>query len=183
MVKQLKSTKAKLETELSNKQHEEEDLREDLRKTRLEKRKASSRNITLDERVKKLTADKKELNASLIRMNDIILKLKQHITDFDEDIKYREAKRADLSIRLPRPGLYKMHHYRIDQKFSNSYSVWKLLGKPIVPDDRQLDIIKGKMGLELYEPEKRINLDSREFTIPLELPHHSVSLLVFELVE
>ena len=105
------------------------------------------------------------------------------VYNYMEDVRDREMKEIDVSIRFPEPGLYRLRHYRIDQEFSNSYSVWKSLGKPAVPDDKQMSIIKGKMGLELYEPEKRINLNNQEITLSLELPHHSVSLLVFEPVE
>ncbi|MFC1558450.1 hypothetical protein ACFL40_03745 [candidate division KSB1 bacterium] len=105
------------------------------------------------------------------------------VYNYNEDMKYRETKEIDVSVKFPKPGSYKLQHYRIDQKFSNSFSVWKSLGKPVVPDDKQMSIIRGKMGLELYEPEKRINLNNQEITMSLVLPHHSVSLLVFQPVE
>lgn len=83
MIKHLRGTKDKLETELQKKDHEEDKLREDLKRVKSEKRKTTSRNTTLESRVEKLAADKRELSASLVRMNDIIIKLKQHISDFD----------------------------------------------------------------------------------------------------
>jgi septal ring factor EnvC (AmiA/AmiB activator) len=87
MVKHLKDTKSKLEIELQNKNHEEDSLKDDLKRTRSEKKKESSKNARLQAKVDKLVQDKKDLSASLVRMNDIIVKLKQHITDFDQGIK------------------------------------------------------------------------------------------------
>jgi len=54
------------------------------------------------------------------------------------------------------------------------------MGKPFNPDDSQLYQMKSKQGLELYEPEKVVKPTNNKITISLELPHHSVSLLVFE---
>jgi len=87
MVKHLKATQAKLESELSNKDHEEEKLRYDLKKSRTDKRKTTAKNAALQARVERLVEEKKSLSASLVRMNDIIIKLKSHISDFDQDIK------------------------------------------------------------------------------------------------
>lgn len=86
MIKQLRTTKDKLQAELQNKEHEEDKLKEELKQTKSEKRKQVSRNVSLEARVERLVKEKKELNASLIRMNDIIAKLKQHISDFDHRI-------------------------------------------------------------------------------------------------
>ena len=68
-------------------QEQLDSAREESKKARLACDAKQQQLAVTEERVKKLTADKKELNASLIRMNDIILKLKQHIADFDEGIK------------------------------------------------------------------------------------------------
>jgi chromosome segregation ATPase len=79
----LRATKDKLQNELQTKVHEEDKLKEDLKQARSDKRKQVSRNVSLESRVDRLVKEKKELNASLIRMNNIIAKLKQHISDFD----------------------------------------------------------------------------------------------------
>jgi chromosome segregation protein len=87
IIKKLKNTKDKLGSELQKKDHEESKLKEKLERARTEKRKEYSKNAALEGRVERLLEDKKELNASLIRMNEIIIKLKSHISDFDRDIK------------------------------------------------------------------------------------------------
>jgi len=86
-------------------------------------------------------------------------------------------------VTLPSAGKYKPTHYRIDENHSNAYTLWKSMGKPYNPTEAQLSQIKSREGLELYEPEKVINAKENKITLPLQLPHHSVSLLVFEPVK
>jgi len=87
MVKHLKATKDKLEVELQNKGHEEDSLKDEIKTLKSEKRKESSKNAILQARIDRLAQDKRDLSASLVRMNEIIVKLKRHITDFDQGIK------------------------------------------------------------------------------------------------
>jgi xylan 1,4-beta-xylosidase len=105
------------------------------------------------------------------------------VYNYNEDVKAREMKEIDVSVRFPEPGLYRLKHYRIDQEFSNSYSVWKSLGKPLVPDERQMKLIKSRQGLELLEPERTIDVKDKATTLSFNLPHHSVSLMLFQPVE
>lgn len=105
------------------------------------------------------------------------------VYNYNEDVRDMETRAVELSVRFPENGVHRMHHYRIDQEHSNSYAVWKALGSPMVPNEGQMNIMRGKMGLELYEPEKRITVADKKITLLLELPHHSISLLVFQPVQ
>ncbi|MFC1557929.1 hypothetical protein ACFL40_01100 [candidate division KSB1 bacterium] len=46
-----------------------------------------------------------------------------------------------------------------------------------------MKIIKARMGLEIYEPESKISPENGKHTMSFALPHHSVSLFVFEPIE
>ncbi len=105
------------------------------------------------------------------------------VYNFNQDVNDREAKKADLVVTLPSVGKYKLTHYRIDENHSNAYTIWKSMGKPYNPTEAQLSQIKSRQGLELYEPEKVINAKENKIPLPLQFPHHSVSLLVFEPVK
>ena len=102
------------------------------------------------------------------------------VYNYNENVDDRELENIELSVILPSSNPYRLTHYRIDENHSNAYSVWKSLGKPLIPNDVQMNQIKSKQGLELYEPEKTVKPKSYKIIIPLELPHHSVSLLVFK---
>ena len=102
------------------------------------------------------------------------------VYNFNHDVNDRELKKAGTCGTLPSPGKYKLTHYRIDENHSNAYTIWKSMGKPYNPTEAQLNQIKSRQGLELYEPEKVIKAKENKITLPLQLPHHSVSLLIFE---
>jgi xylan 1,4-beta-xylosidase len=107
-------------------------------------------------------------------------KVQVMIYNYNENVSDREAKKVQLSVLLPSPGSYKLSHYRIDENHSNAYTIWKLMGSPFNPDEVQIKKIKNRQGLELYEPERSIKVNNGKVVIPVEMPHHSVSLFVFE---
>jgi xylan 1,4-beta-xylosidase len=102
------------------------------------------------------------------------------VYNYNQNVDDSEVKNAELTVILPSAGKYRLTHYRIDENHSNAYSIWKSMGKPYNPDDAQLNKIKSRQGLELYEPVKVIKAKENKVALPLVLPHHSVSLLVFE---
>lgn len=102
------------------------------------------------------------------------------VYNYNQDVNDRENRKVELSVIFPSSKSYRLSHYRIDENHSNAYTVWKSLGRPLTPDESQMSQIKAKQGLELYEPVKNIKPSDNKITIPLEMPHHSVSLLVFE---
>jgi xylan 1,4-beta-xylosidase len=99
------------------------------------------------------------------------------IYNFNENVDDKRSEKVQLAVVLPSSGSYKMKHYRIDENHSNAYTIWKSMGSPFNPDEAQLKKIKDRQGLELYEPEKVIN---GKFNFVVDMPHHSVSLFVFE---
>ena len=106
-------------------------------------------------------------------------KIQVMIYNYNENVDDREIKKVQLSVTLP-SGSYKLTHYRIDENHSNAYTIWKKMGRPYNPNEAQLKQIKDRQGLELLEAEKVIKVKNNKATIPVEMPHHSVSLLVFE---
>jgi xylan 1,4-beta-xylosidase len=70
-----------------------------------------------------------------------------------------------------------MHHYRIDQNHSNSYSVWLKMGSPQNPDNGQYSQLERAGFLEMFEPPFWKKVKSGEVQINLDLPRHSVSLV------
>ena len=102
------------------------------------------------------------------------------IYNFNQDVNDREMKNAAMSVTLPYRGPYRLTHYRIDENHSNTYTIWKSMGKPLIPDADQMNQIKSGQGLELLEPVQIVKPDGNKILIPLALPHHSVSLLLLE---
>jgi xylan 1,4-beta-xylosidase len=70
-----------------------------------------------------------------------------------------------------------MHHYRVDQKFSNSYTKWIDLGKPQNPTEDQFKEIENAGLLKLYTAPEWITSDGQKSTIRFSLPRQGVSLI------
>jgi xylan 1,4-beta-xylosidase len=70
-----------------------------------------------------------------------------------------------------------LHHYRVDGEHSNSYEVWKQMGEPQSPSERQYEQLEAAGQLALAgAPEWRDVIDG-EVRIPFALPRQGVSLL------
>jgi xylan 1,4-beta-xylosidase len=72
-----------------------------------------------------------------------------------------------------------LHHYRIDERHSNSYSLWKQMGSPQQPTAEQYMELEQAGQLELLEAPEWMNADKGNIVIHIELPRQGVSLLRF----
>jgi len=70
-----------------------------------------------------------------------------------------------------------IRHYRIDKEHSNAYTEWKRQGSPKYPSKEQYEAIKGKDGLELFEPDKNIRVIDGKIKVEFKMPTHAVSLI------
>jgi len=68
-------------------------------------------------------------------------------------------------------------HYRIDQEYSNSYSLWKKMGSPQKPNEKQIEELKKAGQLQLFNSPEWVNLKNGETTIEIALPRQGVSFL------
>jgi xylan 1,4-beta-xylosidase len=83
-------------------------------------------------------------------------------------------------VRLTLTGLpaqVEVHHYRIDDEHSNSYTVWKQMGSPQQPTPEQYAKLEAAGQLQLLtSPEYRAPKDGT-LTLEFSLPRHAVSLV------
>jgi xylan 1,4-beta-xylosidase len=130
-----------------------------------------------NERLQFAASGNNNINGMATRLGDAIQVM---VYNYNQDVNDRESEKVFLSVRMTSSKSYKLTHYRIDENHSNAYSVWKSLGKPLIPNTDQMNQIVSRQGLELFEPVSIIKPEGMNILIPLVLPHHSVSLLVFE---
>ncbi len=94
----------------------------------------------------------------------------------DDDLP---APPSDVNIRIT--GLtsnkVSLTHYRIDQRHSNSYEVWKKMGAPQNPDKAQVAQLTNAGRLEMLSPPQTISVTNGELLLPIQLPRQGVSLL------
>jgi len=70
-----------------------------------------------------------------------------------------------------------LHHYRIDQEFSNSYERWKKMGSPKNPTPEQIAELEKAGQLQLLSSPEWIKAKNGEAVISMQLPRQGVSFL------
>lgn len=77
-------------------------------------------------------------------------------------------------------GRVLLTHYRIDQEHSNAYEVWKTMGSPQDPSEKQYKKLEKAGQLALYTSPKYMDVKEETTEIMITLPRQGVSLLKFE---
>ena len=78
----------------------------------------------------------------------------------------------------PFNGSYRLVHYRIDGDHSSSYNTWVGMGRPQHPTTEQVKKLRETEGLEMLDPVQTVEMQ-QEMNLEVEMPMHSVSLLLF----
>lgn len=72
-----------------------------------------------------------------------------------------------------------LNHYRIDQEFSNSYTVWKKMGSPQNPSPEQIAELVKAGQLKLFTSPEWVKMVDGKTNIKMNLPRQGVSFLQF----
>jgi xylan 1,4-beta-xylosidase len=70
-----------------------------------------------------------------------------------------------------------LEHYRIDDTYSNSYSVWKAMGSPQMPTPEQYAQLKEAGQLKLLNSPEWLDVSGGKVTIGTNLPRQATSLM------
>ena len=70
-----------------------------------------------------------------------------------------------------------VEHFRIDDRHSNAYTVWKAMGSPQQPTAAQYAELRGRAGLELLDSPQWMEAADGRVEVRTEMPRESVSLL------
>jgi xylan 1,4-beta-xylosidase len=70
-----------------------------------------------------------------------------------------------------------VHHYRVDDQFSNSFEKWKAMGKPQDVTAEQYKELEQAGQLQLYTSPEWKNLDSGKAVLNFDLPRQGVSFI------
>jgi len=87
MVDDLEATRDKQAMVIKKREAEEEELMNRVSILKDEKAGMESDKITLNQSIDSLRREKEDLNASLDRTNDLLVRFRAHIEEFDEDLK------------------------------------------------------------------------------------------------
>jgi xylan 1,4-beta-xylosidase len=95
-----------------------------------------------------------------------------------------DVQAADAIIEVNLKGLtantLNFHHYRIDDKNSNSYQVWQAMGSPQNPTSEQIATLEKAGQLSLLTSPIYVKTLNGELKINVQLPRQGVSLLKFD---
>ena len=70
-----------------------------------------------------------------------------------------------------------VHHYRVDQQFSNSFEKWKAMGSPQKVSDTQYKELEAAGQLQLYSSPQWNDVINRRVVFKFDLPRQKVSLI------
>jgi xylan 1,4-beta-xylosidase len=70
-----------------------------------------------------------------------------------------------------------VNHYRVDQEFSNSYTLWKEMGAPQNPTQVQVSALEKAGQLHLHSSPEWRNIKNGKTNFEIELPRQAISLI------
>lgn len=94
----------------------------------------------------------------------------------DDDIQ-NAGSTLNISIKNIPVNKVKLYHYRIDNKHSNSYEVWKKMGSPQNPTSAQYNELEKSGHLELYSKPAIKKIENGELNMQMQLPRQAVSFI------
>ena len=77
-------------------------------------------------------------------------------------------------------GRASVEHFRIDERHSNAYSLWKRMGEPQNPTVEQYAELEAGGRLERLGPKEKVRSSEGRLAMSVLLPRQAVSLLVIE---
>jgi xylan 1,4-beta-xylosidase len=99
------------------------------------------------------------------------------IWNYHDDDKQGPAEPVNLQIAHIPAKLVTMTHYRIDDKHSNSYEVWKKMGSPKNPTKLQISTLEKAGQLETIGKAEQLRVENNQITLNITLPRQGVSLI------
>jgi xylan 1,4-beta-xylosidase len=92
-----------------------------------------------------------------------------------------DLKVPDSPITLDLSGIPEgrvmMEHFRIDQRHSNAYTIWKEMGSPQPPSPDQVKILEKAGQLQLLTSPEWVNTNNGMAKIQMNMPRQAVSLI------
>lgn len=120
---------------------------------------------------------KRDINAIAARDERSATVMIWHYHD-NNDLNFPPANMSIKMNGIP-DGKVQLRHYRIDQKFSNSYEAWKRMGSPKSPSAEQVAELERAGQLELYTSPEWVTVKNGQVDLNMSLPVQGVSFLEY----
>ena len=134
----------------------------------------SVNGLTAGDIITKGVRERNDINAIASRhMNSVNIM----VWNYHDDDVTGASSNVELSISGISSKKVMVHHYRVDRQFSNSFEVWKAMGKPQQVTDEQFHELERAGQVQLYSSPQWNKIDNGSTTLKFDLPRHGVSFL------
>jgi xylan 1,4-beta-xylosidase len=118
--------------------------------------------------------EKNDINAIASKSSNSICIMTWNYNDHNVD---QAASPVELTIKGIGNKKVMMHHYRVDQKFSNSFEKWKSMGMPANPNGEQYKELEKAGQLQLFDSPEWRDIKNGSTTVQFDLPRQGVSFI------
>lgn len=135
----------------------------------------SSHRIPVESILAAGVRDKPEISALATRDGNTVSVL---AWNYHDDDLPAEASPVSLEVSsLPMRGRIRVEHFRMDERHSNAYRVWKEMGSPQSPTMEQFKALEESGRLEMLESPSWRTASGGKVTVDFILPRQGVSLV------
>jgi xylan 1,4-beta-xylosidase len=99
------------------------------------------------------------------------------VSNYQDSEKPGPAAQIELIIAGLPSGPLTLHHYRVDDRFSNSYEHWKTMGSPQAPTPAQYSELERSGQLQTVSAPSSLTARDGKAKVGFSLPLHGVSLI------
>lgn len=134
----------------------------------------SSRNFSIEELCQNSVRKEADVNA-LASSDDRSIAVM--IWNYHDDDLPAPDEKIKISFKNIKARRVLVHHYRIDNKYSNSYEVWKSMGSPQNPSKEQIKELEQSGKLQMYTSPTWHQPKEKNLDLSFSLPRQGVSLV------
>lgn len=134
----------------------------------------SSRNFSIEELCQNSVRKEADVNA-LASSDDRSIAVM--IWNYHDDDLPAPDEKIKISFKNIKAKRVLVHHYRIDNKYSNSYEVWKSMGSPQNPSKEQIKELEQSGKLQMYTSPTWHQPKEKNLNLSFSLPRQGVSLV------
>jgi len=135
---------------------------------------SSDNGLNAADIIAKGVRDKNDINAIASKDKNSVCIL---TWNYHDDNLVGPSSQIALAVKGITGSKVLVHHYRIDQQFSNSFEKWKLMGKPQHVTAQQYEVLERAGQLQLYSSPEWRTTNNGTMTVKFELPRQAVSLV------
>lgn len=134
----------------------------------------SENGFTATDIIAKGVKEKNDINAIASKNANSVCIM---VWNYHDDDLTGTSSPVELTIKGINNNRVLLHHYRVDQQFSNSFEAWKAMGKPQQVTDEQYQALERAGQLQLYTSPEWKKAVNGKMVVKFDLPGQGISLI------